>query len=247
MYYIFQLIASGSYIQIHKATHNTTTHHVLQSQFAARVKEKLGIDVPMDEKWYYKMCDYKPTLAYLYPEMFDLPNAHGAYKFWGYGDMDVIWGNIGRFPHYFDGRYTFIVSGWWGTTGAYSNSYVYVMCDCEYVPTIASNCQHIEQQLTTLQQVYNLTPQRYMTSNFNKSNIKQSSPPNQTITLPMTSPLTGAAAFYPNEPWTRALFLEDAQYVPLLKHFEYHNLDEGGTQCDHPVAAGDHRSASACR
>jgi hypothetical protein len=40
--------------------------------------EKLGINVPFTKKWFYKLCDYKPTLAYLFPEMFEID---GPYKY----------------------------------------------------------------------------------------------------------------------------------------------------------------------
>jgi hypothetical protein len=77
------------------------------AEFKKRVYERLGIQVPFTEEWYYKICDYKPTIAYLYPEyVVDQP-----YKYWGYADMDVVWGNISRFAYWFQGDYPFIISG----------------------------------------------------------------------------------------------------------------------------------------
>jgi len=75
--------------------------------FSARIKDKLGIDVTFTKDWYYKMCDYKPTLAHLFPDIM----AKGSYKYWGYGDLDVIWGNFTRFSHWFQGDYPFVISG----------------------------------------------------------------------------------------------------------------------------------------
>jgi hypothetical protein len=40
------------------------------------------------------------------------------YAYWGYGDLDVIWGNFSRYSSWFQGRYFVVISGWWGTTGA---------------------------------------------------------------------------------------------------------------------------------
>eukprot|EP01038_Epipyxis_sp_PR26KG_P009720 gene9720-13080_t len=99
---------------------NFTLKVVTLSELSQRVKERLGIDVKFTKEWYYKLCDYKPTLAYLFPEMFDLRKRNGnlPFRYWGYGDMDVIWGNLTRFSHWFQGDYTFIISGWCGTTGA---------------------------------------------------------------------------------------------------------------------------------
>jgi hypothetical protein len=72
-----------------------------------RVKDHLGIDVPFAKEWFYKLCDYKPTLAHLFPEL----APKDKYKFWGYVDMDVIWGNFSRFSHWFQGDNQFIISG----------------------------------------------------------------------------------------------------------------------------------------
>lgn len=70
------------------------------------VKNKLGIDVPFTTEWYYKLCDYKPTLGYLFEDLIDPPSK--KYKYWGYCDMDIIWGNITKFAHVFQENYYFI-------------------------------------------------------------------------------------------------------------------------------------------
>ena len=75
--------------------------------FTDRVYRRLNIRVPFTYDWYYKLCDYKPTLAYLYPELLD----EKEYKYWGYGDMDIIWGNFSRFAGLFQGQHQFIISG----------------------------------------------------------------------------------------------------------------------------------------
>lgn len=93
--------------------------HVKVSTFADlshRVKRALDIEVEFNASWYYKLCDYKPTLALLYPEF--LVNPKHPYKFWGYADMDLIWGNISRFSHWFTGEYLTPFTGWHGPSGA---------------------------------------------------------------------------------------------------------------------------------
>lgn len=75
--------------------------------FTERVLKRLNIMVPFTKDWFYKLCDYKPALAYLYPEIV----AEKPFKFWGYGDMDIIWGNFSRFATLFQGDYQFIISG----------------------------------------------------------------------------------------------------------------------------------------
>lgn len=89
-------------------------HVVTQTmdELSQRVKLKLGIDVVFDQSWSYKMCDYKPTIAHLFSEYMD-----PKYKYWGFVDSDVIWGNFSRFAHWFQGR-PFVISGWWRSTGA---------------------------------------------------------------------------------------------------------------------------------
>jgi hypothetical protein len=39
----------------------------------------------------YKLCDFKPAFAFLFPELVT------GYDFWGHGDLDVIYGNIRKF------------------------------------------------------------------------------------------------------------------------------------------------------
>jgi hypothetical protein len=73
------------------------------------------------------MTDYKPTLAWLFPELFaeNLPTIitsfnrdfdvsfydNKRFQYWGYVDMDLVWGNFSRFAHLFQGDYAVITSG----------------------------------------------------------------------------------------------------------------------------------------
>ena len=59
-------------------------------EFNSFVCSKLDIEINLEE-YPYKFCDMKPSLAYLYPD------AIADYDFWGYGDLDVIYGNISTF------------------------------------------------------------------------------------------------------------------------------------------------------
>jgi len=52
---------------------------------SARLGFKVGLEHP------YKFCDFRPALACILPEYID------GYDFWGYGDIDVIYGNIRNF------------------------------------------------------------------------------------------------------------------------------------------------------
>lgn len=88
------------------------------AQFATRVDDRIHIVVPFEygtRLWGRKMCDYKPTLAFLYSEL--LQEKH---KYWGYTDNDVIWGNINTYADWMNGpnRYNVIYSVMW-TPGGY--------------------------------------------------------------------------------------------------------------------------------
>ena len=50
---------------------------------------RLGLDVKLETP--YKFCDIRPSIAYIFPEYIE------GYDFWGYGDIDVIYGNIRNF------------------------------------------------------------------------------------------------------------------------------------------------------
>jgi hypothetical protein len=51
--------------------------------------QKLGFEVSMD--YSYKLCDFKPAYGFIFSEILK------DYDFWGYGDLDVIFGNIRNF------------------------------------------------------------------------------------------------------------------------------------------------------
>lgn len=50
---------------------------------------RLGLKVALE--YPYKFCDIRPSIAYILPEYIQ------GYDFWGYGDIDVIFGNIRNF------------------------------------------------------------------------------------------------------------------------------------------------------
>lgn len=51
------------------------------------IQEKLGTKI----NYVYKLCDYKPTYGYLFENYIE------KYEFWGYCDLDVIFGDISKF------------------------------------------------------------------------------------------------------------------------------------------------------
>lgn len=96
---------------------NFHLHVLTMTAFSSRIKEKLHIDVVFNNTWFYKMTDYKPTLAYLFPEHFDSSPSGATIKYWAYVDMDLVWGNFSRFSHLFQGDYAVITSDFQGASG----------------------------------------------------------------------------------------------------------------------------------
>lgn len=54
-----------------------------------RVKRKFDFDIVIDSV--HKLCEYKPAYAYLFPELVE------GYDYWGYGDLDLIYGDLRHF------------------------------------------------------------------------------------------------------------------------------------------------------
>jgi len=58
-------------------------------QFKADAAQALGFDVAVQSG--YKLCDFKPAYGYIFADYIK------DYDFWGYCDVDVIFGNIRTF------------------------------------------------------------------------------------------------------------------------------------------------------
>jgi hypothetical protein len=71
---------------------HATNLHFQQISFAdycRSVSEKLQIN--FCPKSAYKLCDLKPFYGYIHSDILE------KYDFWGFGDVDVIWGDISKF------------------------------------------------------------------------------------------------------------------------------------------------------
>lgn len=58
-------------------------------QFNKDASKTLNMDIHI--KRGYKLCDFKPTYGGIFSDLLD------KYDFWGYCDIDIIWGNIRKF------------------------------------------------------------------------------------------------------------------------------------------------------
>lgn len=88
--------------------------------FSSRIKDRIHTDIPFEygtKLWARKMCDFKPTLAFLYSELIQ-----PKHKYWGYVDNDLIWGNINAYADWFNGpnQYQAVYSVMWTPGGYFS-------------------------------------------------------------------------------------------------------------------------------
>lgn len=68
---------------------NVAFVHTTLTELEQRFSDKLGIKATLPRA--YKLCDYKPTYGFVFEEYLS------DYDFWGFGDIDVIYGNIRHF------------------------------------------------------------------------------------------------------------------------------------------------------
>lgn len=59
------------------------------SELRAKVQEKFDFHVALDKP--YKLCDLRPAYGYIFPQLVQ------GYDYWGYCDLDVIYGDIRKF------------------------------------------------------------------------------------------------------------------------------------------------------
>ena len=85
------------------ALSNIRLHGITVTDFKRILHDKLGIDHPIQhtsEAWARKLPDMKMLAALLFGE-FIAPR----HRFWGFCDLDVVWGNVSRFAHWFQGDF----------------------------------------------------------------------------------------------------------------------------------------------
>ena len=73
--------------------------------FKKRVQKCFDFPVALDSP--YKWCDFRPAIAYIFPEIVS------SYDYWGFCDCDLIWGNLSKFyPDTLIGQFDrFLVNG----------------------------------------------------------------------------------------------------------------------------------------
>lgn len=75
-------------ITLYKAS-NIHFYSVSFTEYCTEVGKRLNID--FQPKQAYKLCDIRPFLGFIHKDLLV------KYDFWGFGDIDVIWGKISHF------------------------------------------------------------------------------------------------------------------------------------------------------
>ncbi|HEY5462610.1 MAG TPA: DUF6625 family protein [Hanamia sp.] len=68
---------------------NVSLITITKKQFKNLATKKLGFSAALIQG--YKICDFRPSLGYLFPELIK------GYEFWGYGDIDMMYGDLRKF------------------------------------------------------------------------------------------------------------------------------------------------------
>jgi len=71
--------------------HNIKVLNLGLKEFYSIVEDKLQVKIPEEVKTPYKICDLKPVLGYIFADKII------NYKYWAFGDIDVVYGNLERF------------------------------------------------------------------------------------------------------------------------------------------------------
>lgn len=72
-----------------EAENNIKVHRMSFEQFREIVQKNFSFPIVLDRP--YKICDYRPAFAYI------LSDYVKGYDFWGWGDLDVVYGDIRNF------------------------------------------------------------------------------------------------------------------------------------------------------
>lgn len=93
---------------------NVRVERYTYSQLSALVSRRLKINVEFSSEWSYKLAEYKPTFGHLFEDHLINSRTGKSYDWWGYADLDLVWGNISHFSGLFASPevYPIVHSGW---------------------------------------------------------------------------------------------------------------------------------------
>ncbi len=85
----FNWLLYGSFDPDTKAPGNVKIHKADLADFNCMASKKLGIRI--DIKYPYKLCDFRPAFGCIFNDYLS------EYAYWGYSDIDLIYGDLSRF------------------------------------------------------------------------------------------------------------------------------------------------------
>ena len=68
---------------------NIKVFHYTWEEICEYIQSKFNFEIALNQP--YKLCDFRPAYGYIFQEFIK------EYHFWGYCDVDVIWGNLRKF------------------------------------------------------------------------------------------------------------------------------------------------------
>lgn len=75
--------------KVYRYPENVRVIQMTFGEIKERIQQKFDFEVVVPNA--HKLCEYKPAYAYIFPELVE------DYDFWGYGDIDLIYGDIRKF------------------------------------------------------------------------------------------------------------------------------------------------------
>ncbi len=76
-------------VRNHSYLDNVKIHHISFNEFKQKFQKNFEFDLSLEKP--YKLCDYRPSYGLV------LSSYLKDYDYWGFGDMDLIWGDIYKF------------------------------------------------------------------------------------------------------------------------------------------------------
>ncbi len=74
---------------INTAADNIKVMNCTFQEFAARVQNRFTFPIALSSP--YKWCDFRTAAGYIFPDLI------AGYDYWGFCDIDLIWGNLSKF------------------------------------------------------------------------------------------------------------------------------------------------------
>jgi hypothetical protein len=82
---------------------NVHFHHSTKEDIKKRIQDNFGVEASIDRS--YKLCDIRPAYGMIFSDIIQ------EYDFWGWGDIDLVYGNLDRFISDEDLKEVDIISG----------------------------------------------------------------------------------------------------------------------------------------